>query len=172
MFRHANGSTARDARLLINGATSISSINFPTTGSFTNWADVSVNVTLPAGGSDIRLEGTTANGLSNIDYMRVTGASPSAVSCNATSARSITSSPTLVGNGEDVVFVYPNPSNQLFTIKSKGGFRYVVSDLTGRVIERGQAKNTTQIGNSLTPGTYVISIEHESGVKKIKVLKK
>jgi hypothetical protein len=41
-----------------------------------------VDVNLTAGIKDIRLEATTADGLGNIDYMKVTGTDPQAASCS------------------------------------------------------------------------------------------
>ncbi len=81
-WRFANGTTSnRPARLLVNGSTVVSTINFPSTGNWTTWSEVSVNVTLSTGIKDIRLEATGINGLANIDYLMVTGAGPQAASC-------------------------------------------------------------------------------------------
>jgi rhamnogalacturonan endolyase len=81
-WRFANGPTSnRPARLLVNGSTVVSTINFPSTGNWTTWSEVSVNVNLSTGIKDIRLEATGINGLANIDYLMVTGAGPQAASC-------------------------------------------------------------------------------------------
>jgi rhamnogalacturonan endolyase len=80
-WRFANGSSSRPARLLVNGSTVVSSIDFPATGAWTTWSEVSVDVTLTTGIKDIRLEATGSNGLANIDYLMVTGCGPEAANC-------------------------------------------------------------------------------------------
>ena len=73
IWRFANGSSDRPARLLINGSQELSSINFPATGAWTTWSEVSAQVDLTTGEKDVRLEATSSGGLANIDYMNVTG---------------------------------------------------------------------------------------------------
>ncbi len=80
-WRYANASSDRPARLLVNDSEEISSISFPGTGAWENWSEVSVSVTLPTGIQDIRLEATGSEGLPNIDYLRIIGTAPQAVSC-------------------------------------------------------------------------------------------
>ncbi|MBN1185998.1 MAG: carbohydrate-binding protein [Bacteroidales bacterium] len=82
-FRYASTSD-RPGRLIINGSTAVSSISFPSTGSWTTWTTVSANATVSAGTYDVRLEATGTSGLGNIDYMQVTGTTPSAANCNST----------------------------------------------------------------------------------------
>jgi len=84
IWRFDNGTTSnRTAKLIINGSTVISNINFTGSGAWSNWRFASVNVALTAGSTDIRLEATTSGGLANIDYMIVaSSASLTPVSCN------------------------------------------------------------------------------------------
>jgi hypothetical protein len=84
-WRVANGSTAnRPASLLINGSNA-STVNFPSAGSWTSWAVIgAANIALGAGETTIRLQATTAAGLPNIDWLRVTGNGPEPVECAAT----------------------------------------------------------------------------------------
>ena len=84
-FRYASSSD-RPGRLYINGSTAISSISFPSTGSWTTWTTVSASASVSAGTFDVRLEATGSNGLGNIDYMQVTGTTPSPADCNGTPA--------------------------------------------------------------------------------------
>jgi pectate lyase len=81
IWRYANGSTDRPARVMINAAEQIASVNFAATGAWENWSTGTVTVTMIAGDNDIRLEATTDGGLANIDYLRVEGAGIAAVSC-------------------------------------------------------------------------------------------
>jgi hypothetical protein len=82
-WRFANGSSSRSAKLLINGTTVVSSINSQSTGAWTSWSKVSVDVALTAGIKDIRLEATNSNGLANIDYLMVTGPDPQVINCTS-----------------------------------------------------------------------------------------
>ena len=81
-WRYSNGGGSdRPGRLLINNATSVTSIGFPATTDWTSWSSVSVNVTLPAGTCNIRLEATGSGGLANIDNISVQGNNPVAQGC-------------------------------------------------------------------------------------------
>ncbi|MBN2166997.1 MAG: RICIN domain-containing protein [Marinilabiliaceae bacterium] len=92
-FRYASTSE-RPANLIVGGTIMASNISFPSTGAWTTWSTVSVTVSISAGTNDVRLESTGSTGLGNIDYMSVSGASPSAASCLA--AASIVSGETYV----------------------------------------------------------------------------
>ncbi len=80
-WRFANGSTDRPAKLLINDAEEVASINFPATGAWSNWATVSAQVALTAGTKTVRLEATTSGGCANIDYLQVAGPGPEIATC-------------------------------------------------------------------------------------------
>ncbi len=81
-WRFANGSSDSPAKLLINSSTAVPSINFPSTGAWTNWSEVSENVSsISTGYKYIILEATGSNGLPNIDYLMVTGPNPQVASC-------------------------------------------------------------------------------------------
>ncbi len=84
IFRYANGGGSnRPGKLLINGLTAIQTINFPATGTWTNWATASASISVNAGTYDIRLEATGNDGLGNIDYMEIEGTALAGDSCNA-----------------------------------------------------------------------------------------
>lgn len=81
-WRFANGSTARPARLLIDGVEEAASIDFPATGAWENYTTVSVAVPLMTGTKDVRLEALTSGGCANIDYFKVSGPAPEITACN------------------------------------------------------------------------------------------
>lgn len=71
-FRYA-GTSARAAALIIDGFTE-TSIDFPPTGLWTIWTTTAaVEVQLTEGIKHVRLEAITGEGLSNIDYLEVSG---------------------------------------------------------------------------------------------------
>lgn len=64
---YANGGTAsRDMVLMLN-ETSIGTISFPSTGSWTTWTTVTKSITLKNGKNELKLTSTTADGGPNID---------------------------------------------------------------------------------------------------------
>jgi hypothetical protein len=82
VWRYALVTGDRTAKLIVNGNIVVPSISFPASGAVTTYIETSpVDVNLTAGIKDIRLEATTADGLGNIDYMKVTGTDPQAASC-------------------------------------------------------------------------------------------
>lgn len=69
-IRYANGAAAaRSGNLTVNGATS--GITFPTTGSFTTWATLNVNITLNNGTTNTIQFASTGADLANIDEITV-----------------------------------------------------------------------------------------------------
>ena len=79
-FRYA-GTTNRTANLIVNGVTEVTAIPFVSTGAWTSWSTETVIVTLNAGAKSIRLEATTGDGLSNIDYLQIEGPGLEAAVC-------------------------------------------------------------------------------------------
>lgn len=67
--RFANGGTsARPVNLVVNGAT-VGTVSFEPTGAWSTWSTKTMTVSLNAGNNTIRLDPTTAAGLTNIDYL-------------------------------------------------------------------------------------------------------
>ncbi|HEX7027178.1 MAG TPA: carbohydrate-binding protein, partial [Gammaproteobacteria bacterium] len=79
MFRYASTSSAMSS-VAINEE-SMTAVNFPSTGSLSDWAEVSVNVALAVGDNDINLGTSSSGGNPNIDLLTVTGNNPQAVAC-------------------------------------------------------------------------------------------
>ncbi|MBN2166861.1 MAG: carbohydrate-binding protein [Marinilabiliaceae bacterium] len=82
VFRYA-GTSDRPANLIIGGTTAVSGVAFVSTGSWTAWTTVSTSATVSAGTKTVRLQATGTSGLSNIDYIEITGSNPQAVSCSS-----------------------------------------------------------------------------------------
>lgn len=82
-FRYATSSD-RTAKLIINGVTAVSGINFTSTGAWSTWNTLTVNANVSSGVNNIRLEATNSAGLPNVDYIGFTGGTP--VSCSPSSA--------------------------------------------------------------------------------------
>jgi glucose/arabinose dehydrogenase len=69
VFRYANGTTSsRPATVTVNG-TVVTTLQFPGTGSWTNWLIQTVSAPLSAGPNTVRATATTANGLGNMDSL-------------------------------------------------------------------------------------------------------
>ncbi len=68
-FRYANGGAqARPMRLVVDGSTTLASLDFPMTGSFTEWRWVTHTMALTAGSHTVRLRTIVNNG-PNVDAM-------------------------------------------------------------------------------------------------------
>lgn len=66
--------------------------------------------------------------------------------------------------------LYPNPSNNNFTIQYEENitkiFQYIIVDLTGRIVKKGNSNFGEQINvEELNSGNYIIQIEIENGEK-------
>lgn len=72
--RFANGTTtARPANIIVNGTT-VSTVSFEGTSTWTGWTTKTLTVPVNSGSNTIRLSPTTAAGLPNVDYLDVTTA--------------------------------------------------------------------------------------------------
>lgn len=74
-FRYANStSTAGDYRachVTVNGGDAYVPVNFPSTGAWTTWSEVSIVVALQAGSNTIKATSATATGGPNMDYIEL-----------------------------------------------------------------------------------------------------
>jgi chitinase len=70
-LRYANGTTT-NRPMSINGR----AVDFPGTGAWTTWAEVTITIDVTAGVNPIRATATTVNGGPNLDRMRVGAAAP------------------------------------------------------------------------------------------------
>jgi hypothetical protein len=69
--RFANGtSSARPASLVVNGST-VATVSFESTGTWTAWSTKTLTAAVNAGSNTVRLVPTTAAGLPNVDYIDV-----------------------------------------------------------------------------------------------------
>lgn len=168
-WRYSNGGGAdRPSRLLVNGSTAVASISFPATVDWVTWTTASVNVSLPAGTVNLRLEGINATGAANIDNITITGSNPVAVACAG--ARMATN--TIPTAEERIkVAVFPNPSASSFQLTAPGAFGYEAYDAAGRLIEKGKAQNKVQLGVSWTAGWYLVKIKYNDETIATKVMK-
>lgn len=94
-FRYANGGTgARNGSLVINGgANGNYTVQLPTTGGWASWQTASVELDLIQGNNTLQLSAQTSDGLANIDFIRVEGASTKAGACpGSASSSSVASS--------------------------------------------------------------------------------
>ncbi|MBN2612433.1 MAG: family 43 glycosylhydrolase, partial [Bacteroidales bacterium] len=165
IFRYSNGGGSdRPGKLLINGSTAIQTINFPATGSWTNWTTASASVSVSAGTYDIRLEATLGDGLGNIDYLEITGTSVAGDSCNAIVTPLIINSIPKKETNLDIT-CYPIPvNNQLNIVFSKDLTETVYlmlfsasgESLYSHILNNGRSHTINMTG--LTYGLYLIKV--------------
>ncbi|MEN0036830.1 MAG: pectinesterase family protein [Cellvibrio sp.] len=98
-IRFGNGGTsARRATVVVND-NQIKTLDFPTNSNWTQWQTVNVDIPLKAGTNSIKLVAETADGLANIDSIRVTGNGITPAACPtppaSTDCNSITNQPIL-----------------------------------------------------------------------------
>lgn len=170
-WRHANGTTtARTATLLINGVPVVATMSFAPTSSWTTWTEVAVNIPLGLTSSTIRLQATSASGLSNIDYLKITGPGLQSVNCAGSIRLGDTQENSNAVESTRIV-VSPNPSASSFVLKVPGAFSYVVTNYAGKEMESGQGNDQRSIGSQLPQGLYLIKIQVEGKTRVIKVVK-
>lgn len=159
-WRYANGESAnRTARLDMNGLLSAAQVNFPATGDWAEWSTASVSVHVNSGNNEIRLEALQDGGLAHLDYLEISKIGEvTAQEC----AGEILSSKTL----DDDLIVFPNPANNVVTIKLEENFSQgavlTLYDQTGRMVMTMQAEtNTCSMDlNNVSKGVYMLKISN------------
>ncbi|MGQ1947855.1 rhamnogalacturonan lyase family protein [Geofilum sp. OHC36d9] len=168
VWRHANGGTSdRPARLIVDGVDVVSNVSFPYTGSWTTWAETySTNINLTAGTKLIRLEATSSSGLSNIDYMSITGLNPIGVSCSGLKSAIINSSQ--LNNNAFQINCYPIPVTEILNIDFGKVLINPVDifliNMTGKVVIAEKASGISHKMNlsELPKGAYFLKISNEN----------
>jgi pectinesterase len=98
-IRFGNGGTAARRATLVVNDNPVKTLDFPTNSNWAQWQTVNVDVPLKAGTNSIKLVASTADGLANIDNLRVTGngITPAAcpVAASTPDCNSITNQPVL-----------------------------------------------------------------------------
>lgn len=73
---------------------------------------------------------------------------------------------------ENQVTVYPNPFEDNFKINLSESYQYLLFDVSGNLLEKGEAKDEISIGNKLETGIYLLQIKTLNTTYNTKVLKK
>jgi uncharacterized repeat protein (TIGR02543 family) len=183
VWRYANGgaTVSTTARLLVNGSTAVSSVSFPKTSSWTAWTTTApVTATLAAGTNTVRIETTSSTEFAVIDWLEVTGNSPSAAACSAS---------TLAYKGEDnytavneTARVYPNPTVNAATVSfyNKQETRVAVRlfDANGALVNTVADKRypaghhqLTVDCSKLVKAVYFIKIERDGKHETLRIIK-
>jgi len=172
-WRYADGKTVnRTAKVLVDGATVLSTVSFPVTGSWTMWTNKSITINLSAGTHKIRLQANLADGLANIDYLSVTGIAPTTVACVGLKSMALA-----IDKNDAAVLLntYPNPvTDQLKVVLGNEfaiGATIQMFDNTGRMIislKSTGMENSIDMG-SMPSGLYLVKVSNagKSVVKHI-----
>ena len=168
-FRYALPNGGRPLELKVNGTVKIASFDFPATGLWNTWLNVSTSQTLNAGNNTIRLTTIGSNG-GNIDLLSIApyldtcdaltswgSASANTLTATTTNKKQGTGSVQMVGSGTEEFKKVFSPAFNSGTTISNGvlNFWYFVSDVTktGTVIIElgsGGAADVNELSWSLT----------------------
>lgn len=168
VWRYSNGgaTVSTTARLLVNGSTAVSSVSFPKTSSWTAWTTTAaVTATLAAGTNTVRIETTSSTEFAVIDWLEVTGNSPSAGACSASALS------TVANKGEDTYTavneaarVYPNPTVNASTVSF---YNKQETRVTVRLFDASGALVNT-VTNKLYPaGHHQLAVDCSKLVKAV-----
>jgi uncharacterized repeat protein (TIGR02543 family) len=185
VWRYASGgaNVSTIARLLVNGSTAVSSVSFPKTSSWTAWTTTAaVTATLAAGANTVRIETTSSTEFAIIDWLEVTGNTPSAGACTSSLS-------TVAYKGEETYTavneaarVYPNPTESTSNIsfynkqETRVAVRLfdangaLVNTVTNKVYPAGQHQLTVDC-SKLVKAVYFISVERNGKRETLRIIK-
>jgi uncharacterized repeat protein (TIGR02543 family) len=177
VWRYKNSGTqaATSAKLLVNGATINSALAFPKTSSSTTFTTTTATVNLLSGGNTIRIETTASSEFADIDWIEITGNSPTAGNCAAARAAAPSSSTDAAATVFAKAGLYPNPAREkvtiVFTLPSVQRVGVKVYNAIGQVVEE-LAERSFQAGYNQVdydgkafrkPGNYFVLLSGSSG---------
>lgn len=190
VWRYAHGTVngSYSARLLVNGSTAVSAVSFPYTGAWTTWATTTaVTATLAAGVNVVRLETTAAAEFAIIDWLEVTGSSPTAASCTATIGSLTTSVaaakiPVADAVTSSAVTLYPNPvtaaASVQFTHQQEGRVALKLYNNNGELVkliaDKSFPAGASKVDfscQSFASGMYFVRVEGVGVEGTVKLLK-
>ena len=184
-FRYANGSSssATVAKVVVNGTTAIASLGFPKTANWTTWATTTdATITLVSGINRIRLETTVSSEFANIDWLEITGNSPTAASCSSSGKSTLSNAAIAETISVSEAIVSPNPAvntiKLIVTTTEAKEASITLSNINGQillskkqVLESGQ--NVIAVNESaIAAGLYILTVQSADIQKTIKVIMK
>ncbi len=76
-----------------------------------------------------------------------------------------------VSNSQPQATAFPNPFTQTVQLKAEGEFLYIIYDIAGTEVERGEGTQSIPIGNTWRTGMYMVKIQTASTSRLFKVSK-
>jgi uncharacterized repeat protein (TIGR02543 family) len=172
-WRYVNSSTNNvfTMKLIVNGIVVNTALGFPRTTSSTVFANTIATINLNAGNNTIRIESVNGTATADIDWLEVTGNSPSVGNCLVAKSTTIINEQTSVENN-----LFPNPSvrGQAASLKFKltmpQSVRINVTSVDGtKVRSINKFYSAGDVFETITtegikPGVYYINIKGDNGV--------
>jgi len=157
-FRYANGGgdLSRNARVLVNREEK-GTLLFPSTAVWTNWANATMKLEMPAGISELRLESLTEGGLANLDMLYFSEGLQA-------SGCVITGFPDKAHTA--VISIYPNPTSGLLHIFNTPDF-WRLTDSFGVELQSGSGESRIDL-STYPAGVYYLLTDTQTS----KVIKK
>lgn len=155
-LRLAADGTGKTLHVEMDGVNISGAITVPNTAGWQVWQTVTVNnLNLTAGQKVMRI-------VFDSDYMNF----------NFVEFKKMVTT-GLEDDNVGVTSIFPNPfSADGLHIQKSGSFRYKITDMSGVVMEQGQAQNKQLAGAQLVPGVYLLTLEQNGTVTTHKVVKK
>jgi fibronectin type 3 domain-containing protein len=156
-FRYA-GTADRTANLIVNDEVVASNIQLRSTGSLSNWGYSTVYASVPAGYSTVRLQSTSASGLSNIDSLEVFGAIPWSPGTSPFTPVGLSATPVSTSQLDLDWFATPGADsyNVMRATSSGGPYTTIATGVTGT------SYNDTGL-SELTTYYYAVSANNANG---------
>lgn len=153
-FRYASGGTAdRAATIILNGTALATNLSFPATGAFTTYKTIDIKLNLNEGTNFIQLKSITADGLANIDQIGYVSAGLSKGDCEEVVTNVVN------GSEEQLIEIYPNPSQSSFNIKMPAPLDIEIIDIKGKTLKTFKSLSNLEFGDDLQPGVYFAKVK-------------
>lgn len=155
-MRVACNGAGRTLSVAVDGTTIANNVAVPNTGGWQVWTTLSVNgISLKAGKQVLRVT-IGATDYVNINYLQFKADIPTGVETVALN---------------DEISIYPNPFAGQLKIASEGTFRYEVTDLEGKLVDKGNAQDQVSLGQTYSPGIYLLKIFNADKSQVLKLVK-
>jgi pectate lyase len=172
-WRYVNSSTNNvyTMKLIVNGVVVNAALGFPRTSSSTVFANTIATLNLNAGNNTIRIESVNGTATADIDWLEVTGNSPSVGNCLVAKSAAIINEQSA---GENIIFPNPSVRGQSASLKFKlnkpQSINIIIANVEGATIKSiNKFYSASDVMETITtegikPGVYYINIKGDNGV--------
>ena len=163
-YVNSSNSNAYSMKLVINGIVSDTALPFSQTANSTTFSNTGKVVVLTAGNNSIRLETTASAATADIDWLEITGSSPSAANCSGSVVTYTLAAAAVPVTGGSVSGAGNYVAGTIVTLTATPSSGYIFTGWSGDVTGTNGSISVTMNGNKTVTANFVTAAYTLTGV--------